>query len=117
MIIEGPRARNPGVACSAEPSGSWIMNARRWFAHTLMILMIAVASRASARALSIEVWTARGHAAVYQDGEVLQIKARASDDSYLLVYEIDSACSVHLLFPDDCRSSCVEGARPYRLPV
>src|SRR5207247_10645645 len=101
---------------SAEPSGSWIMNARRWFAHTLMILMIAVASRASARALSIEVWTDRGHEAVYQDGDVLEIKARASDDSYLLVYEIDSEGSVHLLFPDGRRSGYVEGERTYRLP-
>ena len=92
------------------------MNARRWFAQALVIGIMASASRASARALSVEVWTDRGHEAVYQEGEPLEIKARASDDCYLLVYEIDSEGYVHLLFPDGRRSGLIEGERVYRLP-
>lgn len=92
------------------------MNARRWFAQALVLGVMAPASPALARALSVEVWTDRGHEAVYQDGELLEIKARASDDSYLLIYEIDSEGHVHLLFPDGRRSGFVEGDRTYRLP-
>ncbi len=71
---------------------------------------------ASARGLSVELWTDRGSDAVYQPGDPIQIKARTSTDAYLLVYEIDAEGGVHLLFPSRGQSAEIEAHHTYRLP-
>jgi len=78
--------------------------------------LLAAAGAATARPLSVEVWTDRGDDAVYNPGEVMQVKARTNDDAYLLVYEIDSEGRVTVLFPWRRGSGMVEGRSTLRLP-
>ena len=90
----------------------------RWMMRALaaMALAIALPGAAHARTLGLEVWTDRGDDAVYQPGEAMQVKARVSDDAYMLVYEIDSNGQVSVLYPWRRGSNLVEGHRTYRLP-
>jgi hypothetical protein len=81
-----------------------------------LALAIALPGAAHARTLGLEVWTDRGDDAVYQPGEAMQVKARVSDDAYMLVYEIDSNGQVSVLYPWRRGSNLVEGHRTYRLP-
>ena len=71
---------------------------------------------AFARGLDIELSTDRGDDAVYQPGQALEVRARASDDAYLLVYEIDSEGAVHALFPGHGNRGYIEGRRTYVIP-
>ncbi len=80
------------------------------------VLVLVLPAAALARPLGVELWTDRGQDAVYEPGDGIQIKVRPSDDSYLLVYEIDSEGSIHLLFPRRGGSSFIEGRQTYRLP-
>lgn len=82
---------------------------------SLAALLIAPLA-ASARGLSVELWTDRGSDAVYQTGDPIQIKARTSQDAFLLVYEIDAEGAVHLLFPSRDQNPEVEARHTYRLP-
>ncbi|MBI1798383.1 MAG: DUF4384 domain-containing protein [Candidatus Eisenbacteria bacterium] len=75
------------------------------------------ASPAAAHGLGVEVWTDRGSDAVYQPGDVLQVRARASEDSYLLVYEIDSEGYVHVLHPARGQNGFVSGHTTYHVPA
>jgi len=61
------------------------------------------------------VWTDRGDDAVFSPGDEIRIKVRASEDAYLLVYEIDAEGYVHELFPYDRSQGGVEGHRTYDL--
>jgi hypothetical protein len=81
-----------------------------------LALAIALPAGAQARTLGLEVWTDRGDDAVYQAGEAMQVKVRASDDAYLLVYEIDAEGRISVLYPWRRGSNLVEGRRTYRLP-
>jgi hypothetical protein len=92
------------------------MNARSWSLGALWLLTALPISEASARDLSVEIATDRGHDAVYRNGDPLSITARTSADAYLMVYEIDAEGYVHLLFPDRNSSPFVEGDRTYELP-
>jgi hypothetical protein len=69
-----------------------------------------------ARGLSVEVWTDRGNEAVYQPGEKMEVRVRSSEDSHVLVYELDAEGYVRLLFPDGNGSGFVEARETYRLP-
>ncbi len=92
------------------------MNAR-WLAGVAALGVLALSTPAhAARGLGVEVWTDRGDDAVYQPGDALEIKARAADDAYLLVYEIDAEGYVRLLYPYRGSSGFVEGRRTYRVP-
>jgi hypothetical protein len=92
------------------------MNAR-WLAGVAALGVLALApTTAGARGLGVEVWTDRGDDAVYQPGEAMEVKARASDDAYLLVYEIDAEGYVRLLYPYRGGSGFVEGRRTYAVP-
>jgi hypothetical protein len=92
------------------------MNAR-WLAGVAALGVLAlVPTVAGARGLGVEVWTDRGDDAVYQPGQAMEIKARASDDAYLLVYEIDAEGYVRLLYPYRGSSGFVEGRRTYPVP-
>jgi hypothetical protein len=92
------------------------MNAR-WLAGVAALGVLALAPTvAGARGLGVEVWADRGDDAVYQPGEAMEIRARASDDAYLLVYEIDAEGYVRLLYPYRGSSGFVEGRRTYPVP-
>jgi hypothetical protein len=85
---------------------------------TALLAIASIPGMSLARALSVDVSTNRGDSAVFQDGDRLEIKARASEDAYLMVYEIDAEGYVRLLFPspDSRHSGFVEGDRTVRLP-
>ena len=92
------------------------MNARR-LAGVVALSVLALAPQVSgASGLGVEVWTDRGDDAVYQPGQALEVNARASDDAYLLVYEIDAEGQVHLLYPYRGSTGFVEGRRTYPVP-
>lgn len=84
-------------------------------AATIAVLLVS-ATAAIARPLSVEVWTDRGDDAVYTAGDAMQVKVRANDDAYLLVYEINSDGQVTVLFPFRRASGMVEGRSTLRLP-
>ena len=78
--------------------------------------IIAGAPRSAAAAhLAVDVWLDQGDAAVYQQGQTLGIRTRVSEDSYLLVYEIDGEGYVNLLYPLAGHSGRLPS--PHRLPV
>jgi len=67
------------------------MNRRHaYFIALALVLLPAWPSAGAARGLSVDVWTDRGTDAVYRLGEEIHVKVRASEDAYLLVYEIDA---------------------------
>jgi hypothetical protein len=83
----------------------------------LALGVLALAPRvSSASGLGVEVWTDRGDDAVYQPGQALEVKARTSEDAYLLVYEIDAEGQVNLLYPYRGSTGFVEGRRTYPVP-
>ena len=88
------------------------MNGRRWSALAVLGLLVMAPAAAGARGLDVDVRTDRGDDAVYQPGDALEVRARASDDAYLLVYEIDAEGSVRLLYPYRGGSGFVEGRPP-----
>jgi hypothetical protein len=90
-------------------------NAALLISAALVICLMSPAG-AAARDLGVEVWTDRGSDAVYQPGDVLQIRARATDDTYLLVYEIDSEGYVRVLFPVRGHTGLVSAKETYVLP-
>src|SRR5262249_14638441 len=51
-----------------------------------------------------------------QPGESMEIRARSSEDAYLLVYEIDSEGAVRQLYPYRGSAGFVEGRTTYRVP-
>jgi len=69
-----------------------------------------------ARAVGVDIWTDRGKDAVYEPGDPVEIKLRASDDGYLLVYDIDSEGYVRVLYPYEGSSGYVAGRQTYRVP-
>ena len=93
------------------------MNATKWLMVALVIGLGFGAREASARSLSVEVWTDRGKDAVYQPGDKLQIKARPSEDAYLLVYEIDAEGYVHVLFPQERDNGLIEARTTFEIPA
>jgi Domain of unknown function (DUF4384) len=82
----------------------------------LLVGLLIAPAPGYTRGLGIELWTDRGSDAVYQPGNVIQIKTRASDDAYLLVYEIDSEGYVHVLYPYRGSNGFIEGRSTYRVP-
>jgi hypothetical protein len=92
------------------------MNGRRWSGLAVIGLLAVAPVAAGARGLDVEVWTDRGDDAVYQPGDALEVRARASDDAFLLVYEIDAEGYVRLLYPYQGGSGFVEGRRTYTAP-
>lgn len=91
------------------------MRLARWAVPTLLFGLVAIPELAAA-AVSVELWTNRGHDAVYQPGDAIQIRARVSEDANLIVYEIDAEGYVHLLFPAGPSGGRVLAGRTYVLP-
>jgi len=88
----------------------------RWLLSALMIGLVLAPSAARARGLGVDIWTDRGKDAVYEPGEPVEIKVRASDDAYLIVYDIDSEGYVRVLYPYEGSSGYVAGRQTYRVP-
>ena len=85
------------------------------FMLTVALLWAAPAARAS-RGLDVDVWTDRGADAVYRPGETLEMRVRASEDAYLLVYEINAEGRVSLLFPERGSRGFVPAGETLRIP-
>jgi hypothetical protein len=81
-----------------------------------MIGLVLAPPAARARAMGVDIWTDRGKDAVYEPGEPVEIKVRASDDAYLLVYDIDSEGYVRVLYPYEGGSGYIAGGHTYRVP-
>ena len=87
-----------------------------WLAAFMVAGSVLIALPAEARHLGVEVWTDRGSDAIYEPGDVLQVRARTTDDAYLLVYEIDSEGYVRVLYPVRGQNGMVSARETYRLP-
>jgi hypothetical protein len=87
----------------------------KWSLAPLLALAL-LPGAALARGFAVDVWTDRGSDAVYQPGDAMQVKVRASDDAYVMVYEIDAEGSVHVLYPYQGRSGFMDGRHTYRVP-
>jgi hypothetical protein len=92
------------------------MNARRLAQVVALGALALWPATAGARGLGVEVWTDRGDDAVYQPGDGMEVKARVSDDAYLMVYEIDAEGGVRLLYPFHDGTGFVEGRQTYPVP-
>jgi len=67
--------------------------------------------------LDIDIWVNKGTDATYYYGEDVAVYFRASDDCYVVVYDIDPAGNVSVLFPRDYDDDCfVKGGKIYRIP-
>ena len=82
-----------------------------------VMLLALAAAPAFARPLDVEVWTDKGDDAVYQAGDAMRIKVRASGDAHLLVYEIDALGAVNLLYPFSRGPAFVQGGQTLKLPL
>jgi hypothetical protein len=91
------------------------MNAKRLWSAALSAALTLGAGPAAA-ALGVELWTDKGSDAVYEPGDLLEVNVRSTDDSYLIVYEIDAEGAVNLLYPYRGSTGLVEGKRTYVLP-
>ena len=92
------------------------MKTSRWVLAAALAGSLALPGPALARALSVNVSTDRGDEGVYQPGERIQIKVKATDDAHLMVYEIDAQGYVHVLFPYEGGSDWIEAGQSMRLP-
>jgi len=88
----------------------------RWLLGALMIGLVLAPPVARASTVGVEIWTDRGKDAVYEPGEPVEIKVRASDDGYLLVYDIDSEGYTRVLYPYEGNNGHVDGRQTYRVP-
>ncbi|HWN81441.1 MAG TPA: DUF4384 domain-containing protein, partial [Candidatus Udaeobacter sp.] len=66
--------------------------------------------------LAVEVWTDRPEEAVYYPGEPVTVHFSTNDDSYVLVYDIDTEGRVRRLFPAPGDPGYIPGHRVVSLP-
>ncbi len=86
-------------------------------ATTAVAALALMALPAGARPLTVDVRSDRGDQAVYQPGDPITIDVRATDDAYVLVYEIDAQGYVHVLYPyAHASSGYIEGGSTLNLP-
>jgi hypothetical protein len=95
----------------------------RWWWRALTIGLVAGpvllaggAAAAAARPMSVDIWTDRGKDAIYEPNDPIEIKVRASDDAYLLVYDIDSEGAVRVLYPYAGSTGYIAGGHTYHVP-
>jgi hypothetical protein len=88
----------------------------RWWWCVLAIGLVAGPAAALARPMSVDIWTDRGKDAIYEPNDPIEIKVRASDDAYLLVYDIDSEGSVRVLYPYAGSTGYIAAGHTYRVP-
>ena len=87
-------------------------------ARALMLasLLLVVASAPAFAKTDVEIWTDRGDDAVYQPGDQMHLKVRTTQDSYLLVYELDTQGNVNLIYPVKRGTGRIEGKVTFKLP-
>ena len=67
--------------------------------------------------LDLDIWINKGNGSTYYYGEDVAIFFKTSQDCYVVIYDIDPAGNVSLLFPSDYNSECfVRGGEVYRIP-
>ncbi len=93
------------------------MKRATWMIGLLMGALAIVPTTASARGFGVELWTDRGNEAIYEPGDVMQLRVRTTEDSYLLAYEIDAEGYVRVLFPYEGSNGLVEARRTYHIPA
>ena len=91
------------------------MSPIRWSCFAALAAFALLPSAATA-SLSVEIWTDRGTDGVYEPGQAIELHARSSDDSHLLVYEIDAEGYIHVLFPLRGSPDLIEGGRTLPIP-
>ncbi len=87
-------------------------------------LLLAAGPAASQRAaaatlidpLVADVWVDKGENAVYRVGDPVAVYFRASEDCYMVIYDIDTDGRTRILFPQYPDDGFVYGGRTYRLP-
>jgi hypothetical protein len=68
--------------------------------------------------LSVDVWMNKEEGGVYQSGEKMQVYFRASEDAYVLIYNVDTEGYIHLVYPFRPRDPVrVQGGETYRVPA
>jgi hypothetical protein len=93
------------------------MNRSTGIALVLAAGLVVSAGAAQAKGLGVEIWTDRGNEAVYQPGDEMHVNVKTTDDSYLLVYEIDTDGFIHVLYPYQGQSGIVPGDRTLEVPT
>ncbi len=67
--------------------------------------------------LDIDLWVNKGDDATYYYGDDIAVYIEVNRDAYVIVYDIDPAGNVSLLFPESYDSDCfVRAGRVYRIP-
>ena len=96
---------------------------RYWVAAAAGMIMSAAAIAGEKHAsdnlgfLDIDIWVNKGEASTYYYGEDIAVYFRATEDCYVVVYDIDPGGNVSLLFPTDYGDDCyVHGGDVYRIP-
>jgi len=67
--------------------------------------------------LSVDVWINKEEGGVFTSGEKMQVFFRASQDAYVLIYNIDTEGYIHLIYPFRPNDpALVQGGESYRVP-
>lgn len=67
--------------------------------------------------LEVDIWTDRDDGSNYYEGDDIWIYFRASQDAYVVVYDLDTRGNVNLIFPEDPSDNhYVEGGEVYMIP-
>ncbi len=67
--------------------------------------------------LSVDVWINKEEGGVFHSGEKMQVFFRASQDAYMLIYNIDTEGYIHLIYPFRPGDPVhVQGGETYRVP-
>ncbi len=73
--------------------------------------------RRTADNLEVDIWTDKDDGSNYYEGDNVTIYFRASEDAYVVVYDLDTRGNVNLLFPEDpSDNNYVEGGQVYMIP-
>lgn len=98
------------VIAAALPSPS------RAATHVEASIQIEPAARVSRR-LDVDVWTNKEEGGVYRQGEPMRVFFRSSADAFVLIYNIDTEGTIHLVYPYQPNDpDRVEGGRTYQVP-
>jgi len=101
-----------GVAAIVIAAASWSLSL------TPSIAAAATQVPAARGRLDVDVWTNKEEGGVYHSGDRMQVFFRASQDAYVLIYNIDTEGYIHLIYPFRPRDPVrIEGGETYRVPA